>query len=103
MDFMHKTMYKELLPGKKDYMYHPFSSVRKFIEVYQMHMAQQSEEASERRLKKFADVEKRRQFRLQLIKDAEERGEVYEEDPRYYVDETGTRRRRVKRWFGIWE
>jgi hypothetical protein len=34
---------------------------------------------------------------------AEEKGEEYVEDPRYYVGEDGVRRRRVKRWFGIWE
>jgi hypothetical protein len=36
-------------------------------------------------------------------REAEERGEEYVEDPRYYVGEDGIRRRRVKKWFGIWE
>lgn len=57
----------------------------------------------EQRLKKAEDVEKRKQYRLERQREAEEKGEEYVEDPRYYVGEDGVRRRRVKRWFGIWE
>lgn len=103
MDFMSKTVYTELVPTRKDFYMHPIQSAGRFIEVYQMHIAQTTAEAQERRLKKMEDVDKRKEFRLQMIREAEERGEEYIEDPRYYVGEDGIRRRRVKRWFGIWE
>ncbi|KAF1956227.1 hypothetical protein CC80DRAFT_445955 [Byssothecium circinans] len=103
MDFMSKTIYAHLLPERKDFFRHPFQSARRAVEVYQMHIAQQSQEAAEKRLRKQEDVEKRKQYRLERIREAEERGEEYVEDPRYYIGEDGIRRRRVKRWFGIWE
>lgn len=103
MDFMSKTVYGELLPTRKDFFRHPFKSSGRFIEVYQMHMAQQSQVYAEQRLKKQEEIEKRKQYRLERIREAEERGEEYVEDPRYYIGEDGIRRRRVKRWFGIWE
>jgi hypothetical protein len=68
-----------------------------------MHMMQTTQEAQDKRLKKMEDTEKRKEYRLQRIREAEEKGEEYIEDPRYYVGEDGVRRRRVKRWFGIWE
>jgi hypothetical protein len=68
-----------------------------------MHVYQQSQEAADRRLRKAEDVEKRKQYRLERIREAEARGEEYVEDPRYWIGEDGVRRRRVKRWFGIWE
>ena len=68
-----------------------------------MHMEHTSQLYSEQRLKKAEDIEKRKQYRLERQREAEERGEEYVEDPRYYVGEDGVRRRRVKRWFGIWE
>jgi hypothetical protein len=68
-----------------------------------MHVAQTSQQYQQQRLKKFEEVEKRKQYRLERQREAEERGEEYIEDPRYYVGEDGVRRRRVKRWFGIWE
>lgn len=103
MDFMAKTVYADLLPTRKDFFRHPVESARRSIEVYKMHMAQQSQEAADRRLKKQEDVEKRKQYRLERIREAEERGEEYVEDPRFYIGEDGVRRRRVKKWFGIWE
>jgi hypothetical protein len=103
MDFMSKTIYTDLVPSKKDFFRHPWESSGRFIEVYKMHMAHTSQIAEQQRLKKMEDVEKRKQFRLERIREAEARGEEYVEDPRYYVDENGVRRRRVKRWFGIWE
>jgi hypothetical protein len=103
MDFVSKTIYTALLPTQKDYLHHPIESTRRFIEVYKMHVAQTSQVAEQQRLKKAEDIEKRRQFRLERIREAEEKGEEYIEDPRYYVGEDGVRRRRVKRWFGIWE
>jgi hypothetical protein len=66
-------------------------------------MQQTSELYQQQRLKKAEEVEKRKQYRLERLKEAEAKGEEYVEDPRYYVGEDGVRRRRVKRWFGIWE
>jgi hypothetical protein len=66
-------------------------------------MEQTSQLYTQQRLKKAEDVEKRRQYRLERQREAEEKGEEYVEDPRYYVGEDGVRRRRVRRWFGIWE
>jgi hypothetical protein len=103
MDFLSRTIYAELLPTKKDYLHHPYESCTRFIEVYKMHMEQTSQVYMQQRLRKGEEVEKRRQYRLERQREAEERGEEYVEDPRYYVGEDGIRRRRVKRWFGLWE
>ncbi|KAJ4367274.1 hypothetical protein N0V83_006855 [Neocucurbitaria cava] len=103
MDFISKTIYVSLIPSRKDFLHHPIESSRRFVEVYKMHMEQTSQQYSEQRLKKAEDIEKRKQYRLERQRLAEERGEEYVEDPRYYVGEDGVRRRRVKRWFGIWE
>lgn len=103
MDFMSKTIYGELVPTRKEFFRHPIQSTRTFIDVYKMHIAHQSALLDEKRLKKAEDVEKRRQYRLERIREAQERGEEYVEDPRYYIGEDGIRRRRVRRWFGIWE
>ncbi|KAF2638005.1 hypothetical protein P280DRAFT_471657 [Massarina eburnea CBS 473.64] len=103
MDFMAKTIYADLLPARKDFFRHPWESSNRAIEVYKMHMVQQTQEGADRRLRKEEDVQKRKQYRAERIKEAEARGEEYVEDPRYYIGEDGIRRRRVKRWFGIWE
>ncbi|KAJ4362758.1 hypothetical protein N0V95_001249 [Ascochyta clinopodiicola] len=103
MDFMSKTIYASLLPDRREFLRHPVQSSKRFIEVYKMHMAHTSQIYSEQRLKKAEDVEKRKQYRLERQREAEAKGEEYVEDPRYYVGEDGVRRRRVKRWFGIWE
>ncbi|KAF2651936.1 hypothetical protein K491DRAFT_605987 [Lophiostoma macrostomum CBS 122681] len=103
MDLMHKTVYAELFPTKKEFFRAPLDSSKRFIEVYKMHVEQQTQVVHEIRMKKQEDTEKRKLYRLQRIQEAEERGEEYVEDPRYYVGEDGVRRRRVKRWFGIWE
>ncbi|KAF2733182.1 hypothetical protein EJ04DRAFT_495680 [Polyplosphaeria fusca] len=103
MDYVSKSIYNDLMPTKKDYLHHPITSMSRFIEVYKMHIAFQSQKLAEQRLKKAEEVEKRRQYRLNRIREAEERGEEFVEDPRYYIGEDGIRRRRVKRWFGIWE
>jgi hypothetical protein len=103
MDFMSKTIYANLVPTRKDFFRHPFESASRFVEVYKMHVEQTSQLYAQQRLKKAEDVEKRKQYRLERQRMAEEKGEEYVEDPRYYVGEDGIRRRRVKRWFGIWE
>ena len=103
MDFMSKTIYGELVPTRKEFFRHPIETTRRFIEVYKMHALQQTQLVVAMRLKKEEEVEKRRQYRAARIREAEERGEEYIEDPRYYIGEDGIRRRRVKRWFGIWE
>ncbi|KAF2018677.1 hypothetical protein BU24DRAFT_418203 [Aaosphaeria arxii CBS 175.79] len=103
MDFMSKTIFGDQVPDKKDFLRHPIESASRFIDVYKMHVAHESEIAKQKRLKKAEEVEKRKQYRLERIREAEERGEEYQEDPRYYVGEDGIRRRKVKRWFGIWE
>jgi hypothetical protein len=103
MDFMAKTIYAELVPSKKDFTHHPFSSTKRFVEVYRMHIMHQSQVTADMRMKKAEEIEKRKQYRLERIREAEERGEEYVEDPRYYIGEDGIRRRRVKKWFGIWE
>ncbi|KAF2706648.1 hypothetical protein K504DRAFT_459054 [Pleomassaria siparia CBS 279.74] len=103
MDFVSKTIYGDLLPTQKDYMRHPISSVRRFLQVYTMHMEKVTQDAHEIRMKRAEETDKRRAFRQARIQEAEERGEEYIEDPRYYIGEDGIRRRRVKRWFGIWE
>lgn len=103
MDFVSKTIYNHLVPTRKEFLHHPITSTRRFIEVYKMHMEQTSQQYSEQRIKKAEEVEKRKQYRLERQRMAEEKGEEYVEDPRYYIGEDGIRRRRVKRWFGIWE
>jgi hypothetical protein len=103
MDFMSKTIFADQVPSKKDFIRHPIESTSCFLDVYRMHVAHTSEIAQQQRLRKAEEVEKRKQYRLERIKEADERGEEYQEDPRYYVGEDGVRRRKVKRWFGIWE
>lgn len=103
MDYASKTIYKELIPTWRDFFTGPISATKRFVEAYRMHMAHQNEMLAEQKLRKAEDVEKRKQYRLERIREAEERGEEYVEDPRYYIGEDGVRRRRVKRWFGIWE
>lgn len=103
MDFVNTTEYAELLPTRKDFMHAPIESTRRWIEVYKMHVEQKTQLYTEQRLKKAEEVEKRKLYRLERQKEAEARGEEYVEDPRYYIGEDGIRRRRVKRWFGIWE
>ncbi|KAF2197495.1 hypothetical protein GQ43DRAFT_444216 [Delitschia confertaspora ATCC 74209] len=68
-----------------------------------MHVAYVTQQTVEERLKKAEDAEKRRQFREAKKRAAEENGEEWVEDPRYYIGADGVRRRRVKKWFGIWE
>lgn len=103
MDFISKTVYAALLPTRKDFLRHPIESSSRFVDVYKMHMEQTSQQYSEQRLKKAEEIEKRKQYRLARQQEAELKGEEYVEDPRYYVGEDGVRRRRVRRWFGIWE
>ncbi|EUC50232.1 hypothetical protein COCMIDRAFT_1186 [Bipolaris oryzae ATCC 44560] len=103
MDFISKTSFAHLLPTRKDFMRHPIESSSRFVEVYKMHMEHTSQMYQQQRLKKAEEIEKRKQYRLERQREAEEKGEEYVEDPRYYVGEDGIRRRRVKRWFGIWE
>ncbi|KAL1791837.1 hypothetical protein ACET3X_009588 [Alternaria dauci] len=103
MDFMAKTIYGHLVPTRKDFFRHPIESSSRFIEVYKMHMEHISQQIQQQRLRQAEEVEKRKLYRLERKKEAEERGEEYVEDPRYYVGEDGIRRRRVKKWFGIWE
>lgn len=103
MDFKSKTIYYEHVPSGRDFLYHPFRSLNTFFKVYKLHVYQQSQVAADMRLKAEEEIHKRRQYRLERMREAEERGEEYVEDPRYYIGEDGIRRRRVKRWFGIWE
>jgi hypothetical protein len=104
MDFYHKTIYKDMLPEGKDYLRHPITSVRRFLDVYVLHMEHTGKLADERRMKRFEDTERRRRFWLDRVREAEEKGEEFViDDPRYYIDEEGVRRRRVKKWLGIWE
>jgi len=100
---MHKTIYADLVPSRREFVSHPVQSTKRFIEVYRMHMMQTTELYQQQRLKKAEEVEKRKIYRLERKREAEERGEEYVEDPRYYIGEDGIRRRRVKRWLGIWE
>ncbi|KAF2274565.1 uncharacterized protein EI97DRAFT_495314 [Westerdykella ornata] len=103
LTFKRNNPYNDLLPEPKEYMRHPITSLKRFFEVLRMYQEHLSEQAEAKRLKREDDIEKRMQFRLQRIREAEERGEEYLEDPRYWVDAYGVRRRRVKKWFGIWE
>ncbi|ORY13709.1 hypothetical protein BCR34DRAFT_561570 [Clohesyomyces aquaticus] len=103
IDYVNKTPYYDLIPAKKEFIREPMATTRRFIEVYQMHVAHTSQLAYDKRMKKTEDAEKRRQYRLARMAEAAERGEDYNDDPRYYIGEDGIRRRRVKRWLGIWE
>ncbi|KAF2746423.1 hypothetical protein M011DRAFT_468517 [Sporormia fimetaria CBS 119925] len=101
--FKNKTHFMHLLPEGKEFFTHPIATTKRFFEVYKLHSDQETREYYAMQAKKMEDMEKRKKFRLDRIREAKERGEELEEDPRYYVDEEGVRRRRVKRWFGIWE
>ena len=103
MDFIHSTIFGDLLPSRKDFLHHPIVSTKRFLQVYKIHVAHNTQVYTQQRLKKAEEIEKRKQYRLERQQMAEEKGEEYVEDPRYYIGEDGVRRRRVKRWFGIWE
>ncbi|KAL5113752.1 hypothetical protein ACEQ8H_008364 [Pleosporales sp. CAS-2024a] len=103
IEWVSSTIYKHLLPTRKDFWHHPYETTKRVMEVYKMHMIHTTAMCTQERLKKAEDVEKRKQYRLERQREAEERGEEYVVDTRYYVGEDGVRRRRVKRWFGIWE
>jgi hypothetical protein len=103
MDFYHKTVYKDLVPSKKDFLYHPVDAFTRFIAVYKMDVAYNTQLTVQKMLKAEEDAEKRKMYRAAKKRAAEERGEEWVDDPRYIIGEDGKRRRRVKKWFGIWE
>lgn len=103
LDFYHKTVYQDLLPSKKDFWEHPIETTRQIATVYKMHLAFTTQEVMQNMLKDEEDAAKRKAYRKAKKQAAEERGEIWVDDPRYVIGEDGKRRRRVKKWFGVWE
>lgn len=62
-DFLHNTPYRDLLPPKSMFFAHPFTFVRRWYEVYDMHVAYVSAQTAERRKQKVEDVKKRDEYR----------------------------------------
>ncbi|KAF1831507.1 hypothetical protein BDW02DRAFT_641430 [Decorospora gaudefroyi] len=103
LEFITTTIYADELPTRKELLHHPVESIRQFGKVYKKHVERRSNYCVQQRLRAAEEIEKRKAFRAEREAEAEARGEEYVTDPRYYVGDDGVRRRRVKRWFGIWE
>ncbi len=91
------------MPSWSDFFLHPIAAGKQVFFVVSKHINHVSEETYYKRLRKREDIERRKEFRFEREREAEERGEEFVYDSRYWVGEDGVRRRRVKRWFGIWE
>lgn len=62
-DFLHNTPFAHLLPPNSMFLAHPATYLRRYAEVYQMHVDHVSQETGERRRQKVEDVRKRSEFR----------------------------------------
>ena len=62
-DFRHSTPYQDLLPPNSMFFAHPIKFVRRYIEVYDMHLGYTSAQTAERRKQKVEDVKKRSEYR----------------------------------------
>ena len=62
-DFKHNTPYLDLLPPNNMFWAHPFAFLKRYWEVYDMHVAYISAETAERRRQKVEDVRRRSEYR----------------------------------------
>lgn len=62
-DFHTSTPYLHLLPPNSLFLSHPLQYLRRYAEVYQMHVDYTSQQTAERRRQKVEDVRKRSEFR----------------------------------------
>jgi hypothetical protein len=62
-DFLTNTPFADLLPPNSMFLSHPFAFLRRYWEVYDMHVAYTSEQVAEKRRQKVADVRKRAEYR----------------------------------------
>lgn len=62
-DFLTTTPFADLLPPNSMFLPHPIAFLRRYWEVYDMHVAYTSEQTAERRRQKVADVSKRAEYR----------------------------------------
>ena len=63
-DFKHNTPYLDLLPPNNMFWAHPFAFLKRYWEVYDMHVAYISAETAERRRQKVEDVRRRSAYHL---------------------------------------
>jgi hypothetical protein len=62
-DFLTTTPFADLLPPNSMFLPHPLAFLRRYWEVYDMHVAYTSEQTAERRRQRVADVTKRAEYR----------------------------------------
>lgn len=121
-NFKQTSPVANLLPSWSGMLTNPFGTVGQFITVMKMHSEHTTLEASERRKRGLADVDKRKSYRKAhgLEPDDEPEAEADDNSPTNdgvdgsivvaegadagAVGEDGTERKRrpVKKWFGIW-
>lgn len=73
-DFIHTTPYADLLPPNSMFFAHPFTFIRRYIEVYDMHAGYVSAQTAEMRKQKVEDVKKRAEYRKAHGLDEKEEG-----------------------------
>lgn len=123
-DFLHTTVYRDLLPARSDLLSHPLSSMSQFFDVYKMHIQYVSAQTAEKRRKNLEDVQKREEYRrahgkssdqgfwsprkeeaavaeATAVENSASVGIVAEPEANEYVDFDG-KKKPVKKWLGIW-
>lgn len=63
LDFLSTTPFGDLLPPNSLFFAHPFTFLRRYIDVYGMHVAYTSEQTNAKRRANIADVRKRSEWR----------------------------------------
>ncbi|KAF2722781.1 hypothetical protein K431DRAFT_221459 [Polychaeton citri CBS 116435] len=61
--FVHSTPYADLLPPNSMFFSHPIKFIRRYVEVYDMHLAYVSADVAEKRKQNVDDVKKRSDYR----------------------------------------
>ncbi|KAL8702165.1 MAG: hypothetical protein Q9224_000127 [Gallowayella concinna] len=129
-DFLHTTVFLDMLPPGKEFWSHPLQFIGTYGRVYKLHTENVSARTAEKRKRKVDDVQKRNRYRKAhgldrdqglggwtAKSDVESLGPAIPtgdlpgddgspkagEDRSTDVDLVANKRRPVKRWLGIWE
>jgi hypothetical protein len=109
-NFKRTSPFAHLLPPWSRILTHPFDTLFQVFWVFKMHSDHVSLQTAERRKQNIDDVEKRREYRRAHGLEEDEKssssgstGEqgVEREGEQAYTDWEG-KKRRVKKWLGIW-
>ena len=109
-----------MLPTMSDFLWHPFTSIGRTVEVFKLDTIRTSEETAERRKRKIEEAQKRRTYRVahglesadgQGIEIADVGKTGVREEVAVGADSVGNaaeltgfegKRKPIKKWFGIW-